>query len=135
MADLELTSNVLVNNFIASDLSIIHHIELSALSETYNIILNSILNIGSTTQLTSNSSFESYIESYLTISSDEILSSSSIINSFSICKLTIEIKCFNCKFNSGKSLVKNGPKCFRLARSKNEHTVNDCSMYKKMKDN
>lgn len=86
--------------------------------------------LSSTSELQSN-----ILLSYLTISTDHALSSSVLINSNFKSKLLREVKCINCQFNSGKSSVKNGPKCFRLARFQNENLNIDCIMYKKIKDN
>jgi hypothetical protein len=135
MADLVLTSNALVNNYIASNLSIIHIVSLSSVSNIQYEILNSYLDIGLLSELSTTINVESNIESYISLLNDEILESSIFVISKSKCLLLREVKCYNCKLNSGKALVKNGPKCFRFARFKNEHIPNDCFMYKKLEDN
>lgn len=110
MSDIMLTSNTFINNYIASDL-LVNEIILSSVSESTSLTLDSIISLFS----------------------EESLTSSILVGGHCRSMLTREVQCINCNLYSGTASKIRGPKCFRLARSKDEDLKIDCIMYKKTK--
>jgi hypothetical protein len=62
------------------------------------------------------------------------LSANININSLVKAFLLEGVKCINCQFNLSRSLIKNGLKCYREARLKDENLIINCRMFKRIKE-